>query len=61
MKCVCCQGRFCELVSFGPLSPSAAKSRSEAAAKSTLPVCGPLPASYIVQCKRKLDLITALC
>lgn len=37
------------------------KSESDTAAQSTLPVRGSLPAAYIVQCKWKLDLITALC
>lgn len=38
-----------------------AQPESDTAARSTLPVCGALPAAYIVQCKRKFDLITALC
>lgn len=60
MKCVRCQGRFCELAALGPLSLSLPQQSPGAKlrAKSTLPVCGPLPAGYIVQCKRKLDLIT---
>lgn len=41
--------------------PLFARPESDTAAPSTLPARGPVPAAYIVQCKRKLDLITASC
>lgn len=60
---VCLLSRsLCEpVLSPRSLSLRQQKSERDAAAQSTLPVRGARPAAYIVQCKRKLDLITALC
>ena len=61
MKCVGCQGQFVSLCpdSFYSANVAITKPYSEAAANGTMSACGLCPDSWIVQCKWKLDLITA--